>query len=116
MGIAEDASEALNRVSKWRSVLAGRIWGTEAKSPKTRGQVDIFEKLIILRCEASALVALLVAKGVFTIDEMNAQVIEEADALDLAYSLQFPGIRAVDDGIEIYDVLKAVQTMKGWPR
>lgn len=116
MSLNDDYLSALNRVCKWRTVLAGRIWGTQPKSPQTKGRVDIFEKLIILRCEVSAMSALLIKSGAFTEAEFLKQITEEADALDLAYSLQFPGVRATDDGIEMYDVVKANQTMTGWPR
>ena len=106
---------SMNRVAKWRNILAGRIWGTQPKSPQTKGRTDIFEKLIILRAEVSALNALLVQKGTYTTEEYMEQIIEECDFIDMSYAQQFPGIRSTENGIEIYDTEKAVETMKGWP-
>lgn len=106
---------SINRVVKWRNILSGRIWGTQSKNPRSKGQSDIFEKLIILRAEVSALNALLVSKGIYTLEEYMEQIIEECDHIDMTYAAQFPGIRATNDGIEMYDLDKARETMKGWP-
>lgn len=106
---------SLNRVAKWRNILSGRIWGTQAKTPEAKGRADLFEKLIILRAEVSAMNALLVKNGVYTIDQYMEQIIEECDHIDMTYAASFPGIRATEHGIEIYDVQKANETMKGWP-
>lgn len=115
-GLAMRYHRSVNRVAKWRLILAGRVWGTEKKTPQAKGRTDIFEKLILLRVEVSALTQLLIKKGVFTQEELMEQIIEECDHLDLSYSNQFPGIRATEDGIEMYDVEKATETMKGWPK
>lgn len=114
MTLQQDMMTALNRVCKWRNVLTGRIVGTQPKTPAIKGVSDIFENLIILRAETTALTGLLIKKGVITEQEYMRAVLEEAELLDMDYAKQFPGIRALDDGLKFYDLQKARETMKGW--
>jgi hypothetical protein len=104
----------LNRLAKWRSVFAGWQLGTRTKDdPESQAVRDHREVTILLRAEASALTRLLIDKGIFTIEEWNEQLGEEADALSKAYEEKFPGMEATDHGISM-DVAKAQETMRGW--
>jgi hypothetical protein len=110
-----DVHRAMNRLAKWRSVFAGWQVGTRPKGdPECDAIRDHREATLLLRMEASAVVGLLLTKGLITQEELQQAFLEESDRLDLALAAKFPGFRAVDDGIEIYDVAKAQQTTKGW--
>lgn len=106
---------ALNRLGKWRSALTGRILGTRAKGdPESDGFRDLFDKLLLLRAEVTAITGLLLEKGVFTDLEFLVKLEEEAKYLTEAYEKQFPGFRATDYGLDI-DIAQASQTMRKWP-
>ncbi len=105
----------LNRLAKWRSVLTGRVLGTRPiTDPQTQGYRDLFEKLLLLRAEQSAVASLLAKKGLITAEEFTRQVQYEAKVLCEQYEASFPGFTATDIGMDI-DVAKAAQTTKGWP-
>jgi hypothetical protein len=108
------ALEALNRVAKWRGLLAGWQLGTRPKGdPESDAVRDHREVTILLRVESSAIIGLLVRKGVITHQEWEAQLEEEADELSKAYERKFPGARATDYGLVI-DARKAQGWMKDW--
>lgn len=110
----EDADRALNRVAKWRGLFAGWQVGTRPKGDPVADAIrDHREATILLRVEVSALVALLVEKGVFDADEWCTQLVVEADALNRMYEEKFPGVRADDNGLIIDR--RALPWMKGWP-
>lgn len=105
----------LNRLAKWRTILAGWQLGTRAKTdPECQAVRDQRELLLLMRAEMTALAMLLVNKGVFSEKEWLETLAKEAQLLDAANEKRFPGIRAVDDGIQIFDVKLAAETMKGW--
>lgn len=109
---------AVNRLGKWRTALAGRILGTRAKGdPESDGFRDLFDKLLILRAEVSALVILLAEKGQLTHVEWLRQLQIEAEALSQLYEKQMPGFRTTGTGLTM-DVEQATRTMReqGWPR
>jgi hypothetical protein len=106
--------DKLNRLAKWRSVFAGWQLGTRPDTdPECQAVRDHREATILLRAEASALIGLLIRKGVLTAEEFTAQLDDEADTLSAAYERQFPGMRATDSGIQ-YDLPEALATMTGW--
>ena len=110
--------DPLNKLCKWRSVLAGWHTGTRSmQEPGTKAMRDLMDKWLVMRCENSAIVALLIGKGVFTTEEFNKQLNDEAAHLDKAMERAFPGFRAADHGVTIFDVKLAEQTMKllGFP-
>lgn len=112
----ERAHRALNRVAKWRTLFAGWQLGTRAKGdPESDAVRDHRELSILLRVENSALVALLIEKGVFTLDEWAAQLVVEAEALNETYERQFPGVTAREDGLTL-DPSRIVTEgwMAGW--
>lgn len=108
------AHRALNRLAKWRSVLAGWQLGTRPKGdPECDAVRDQRELLLLLRAELNALTALCLDKRVFAAEEWDAQVAKEADFLSESLAERFPGFRATDVGLEM-DSRVAAQTMKGW--
>jgi hypothetical protein len=111
---AKRCNAALNKLAKWRSVLAGWQLGTRAKGdPECDAVRDHREVTIMLRAEVSALTALLVEKGIFTPEEFQQALIDEAQQLEKDYERHFPGIRSTDIGMQ-FDVKEASETMKGW--
>lgn len=110
----EKMLRALNLLCKWRNVLAGWQLGTQALGdPECDAVRDHREQTLIMRAEVSALVGLLVKKGVFTIEEFQDQLLEEAQAYSEMYAAKFPGVTATDFGVK-YDARVATQTMRGW--
>jgi hypothetical protein len=107
--------DALNRLAKWRSVYTGRILGTRVMDPQTVGFRDLFEKLLLLRAETTALTRILLEKGIVGQDELTSIIGEEADFLNVALEQVFPGISANLSGIT-YKMPEAAETMKGWPK
>ena len=104
----------LNRVAKWRTVFAGWQLGTRAKGdPESDAVRDHRELTILMRAELSALVGVLVRRGVFTAQEWNEALEHEAQLLDADYARRFPGFASSEDGMVI-DPQVAVRTTKGW--
>lgn len=103
----------LNRLVKWKNLLAGWQLGTRPKGdPESDAVRDHRELTLILRAEVNALTALLVEKGVFTSQEMYEQTEKEAEYLNERYEKDYPGVRAVDDGL-VFDK-RVEEWMKGW--
>jgi hypothetical protein len=104
----------LNRLAKWRFVFASWQLGTRPDTdPTCRAVRDHREVTILLRAEQNAMLNLCVAKGLFTIDEFEAQLEKEATHLDATYQRVFPGFRATDTGISINTAI-AKDTTSGW--
>jgi hypothetical protein len=94
------ALEALNRVAKWRGLLAGWQLGTRPKGdPESDAVRDHREATILLRVESSAIIGLLVRKGVITSQEWMKALEDEADQLSKDYERRFPGAKATDHGL-----------------
>ena len=105
---------ALNRLAKWRTIFAGWQLGTRLDTdPECQAVRDHWDATLVLRVEMTALTALLLSKGVFTMDELANQTATEADAMNDALSARFPGARATDTGMTI-DLVKAREWMAGW--
>ena len=108
------ARSALEKVAKWRSVLAGWQLGTRQESdPECKAVRDQRDAQIALRVEVTALTSLLLEKGVIKEDEYFDAIIREAHELDAMYERKFPGFKTNEHGVDI-DVAVAVETMKGW--
>lgn len=100
-------SDALNKLCKWRMVLASWQLGTRDKDdPECQAVRDQRELLLLLRVEVNALTELLISKAIFTEDEFARQLDVEAPLLDQAYEKQFPGATTSLDGVHI-DIAKA---------
>lgn len=107
-------SRMTERLAKWRMVLAGWQLGTRADTdPECQAVRHHREATLFLRAEVTALTALLIERGVFTLADFEKQLDIEAAALDKAFEQKFPGFKATDIGISI-DVKQAAETMKGW--
>lgn len=103
--------DALNRVTKWRTVFAGWQLGTRAKGdPECDAVRDHREVTMILRIETTAISKLLIDKGIFTMDEYMKAV---ADLLNKDYEQRFPGFHATDIGLTM-DVGLAAETTRRW--
>lgn len=94
------AIAALNRLAKWRVLFAGWQLGTRPKGdPECDAVSDHREATILMRAEVNAMTQLLIAKGVFTLEDWNNQIVTEAQFLNEAYEKQFPGAEATDIGM-----------------
>ena len=105
---------SLEKLAKWRGVLAAWQLGTRSiDNAECQAVRDHRELTILMRAELNALVGLCLRQGLFSEEEYQSQLSQEASALDQAYEAKFPGISTSAEGIH-YDVPVAVETMKGW--
>lgn len=81
--------------------------------PECAAVRDHREATIMLRAENNALLGLLVAKGVFTLQEWESALEAEAARLSKDYEKRFPGFKAADYGMDVNTAL-ARDTMQGW--
>jgi hypothetical protein len=108
-------TDALNKLCKWRVALAGRWLGTRlAGDPECIAVRDVFDKLLVLRVEVTAITRMLLEKGICTQAELADAMATEAMALDKMYEQQFPGLSTSLTGLHI-KMPEAAETMKGWP-
>jgi hypothetical protein len=106
---------AVQKLAKWRAVLAGWQLGTRAKGdPESDAVRDHRECTLLLRSEVTALVRLGVERGLFSVEDFTRVNAEEAEHLSAAYERRFPGMRATEIGIEYYDMDKVRATTQGW--
>jgi hypothetical protein len=76
--------------------------GTKAAdAPGVKAYRDRADAVLMLRVEVNALTALLIAKGVFTLDEFMAQIVTECEHKQRELEAMFPGYKATDVGISI---------------
>jgi hypothetical protein len=102
---------ALNKLCKWRNVFTGWHLGSLPKNaPGVPTMRDLQDFRLIARAELNAITAMLVAKGICTSDELRESLAAEALAFDAKLEAIFPGYRATDDGIEIFDTRLAQET------
>lgn len=103
---------AMNRVARWRSWFAAWQLGTRSDTDgECRAVKEHREATILLRAELNALLALLVAKGVFTEQEFYEASIAAANALDKNFSTAYPGVTATEYGLS-YNMELIAATMK----
>jgi hypothetical protein len=97
-----DMMRALQRLCKWRSFYAGWQLGSRPKGdPESDAVRDAVDARLVMRVELNAMGALLIQKGVFTLEEWHRAVEVEAKAMNRALEERYPGVRATDEGIEI---------------
>lgn len=102
MTLEQNLHRVLNKLARWRTVLASWQLGTRNDTDgECKAVKNHWENSLMQRAELSATTALLIRKGVFTLDEFRHQLIEEAGALDQMYEAFFKGFRTTDVGIEI---------------
>lgn len=108
-----NALQALTRLAKWRTIYAGWQLGTRVKGdPECDAVRDHREATLIMRAEMTAIVGLLVDKGLISTSEWQRQVGEEALILSDQLEQKFRGARATDDGIVLDE--RFVETAKNW--
>lgn len=113
-----DATAALNRLCKWRSVLAGWHLGTRsADAPGVQAMRDLQDFRLVMRAEMNAITELMIQKGIFTKAEYDAALALAADECELDLQRSFPGYRATDAGMDI-NVAVAMETnrARGFPK
>jgi hypothetical protein len=104
----------LNRLCKWRKVLAGWQLGTRSDQDAEAAAVrDQRELLLLMRVELNALTNLLIQQGVITLRDFMEQQLVEITALDKSLEARFPGFQATPTGMLI-DAKVAANTTKGW--
>lgn len=112
MDATTDAVQALNKLCKWRLVMAGWHHGTQSiNAPGVKAMRDLMDKWLIMRCETSALASLLIEKGLITAEEFQNQIATEAVLLDKQMEDLFKGFRTSADGVSMYDGALAQRTM-----
>lgn len=110
--LLEKYSRAMQKVSRWRTVLASWQLGTRSDTDgECRAVKDHREATILLRLELNALTALLVRKGVFKEKEFTEQLIQEADFFDKTMEKRFPGFRTSESSVDM-NVPEALQTIQ----
>ena len=105
----------LEKLCKWRLVFASWQLGTRSKDdPECQAVRDHVDARLILRAEVSALTALLIKKGLISVEEFREQLETEAYLLDQMLEQKFPGWQSTEIGMAVVDVKKAIETMRGW--
>lgn len=112
----KETNSILNVLAKWRSLLAGWQLGTRPDTDaECRAVRDHREVTLLLRAEVSALVGLLVQKGVFTAEEWYDSLGTEAIQLNQDMESRFPGVKATPTGLTFdLRVVERAGWMKGW--
>lgn len=115
MNVTERCVAALNRLAKWRKIIASERLGTLPKeSPQYRSEASSAEGWLLSRVELSALANVLISKGVITLEELEEMMIVEAGLLEEKMEQRFPGFKAADDGM-IGTMPDAAKTMATFP-
>lgn len=109
---------AMQKLCKWRSLLAGWQLGTRQKGePDCDAVRDHRELTILLRAEVSALTSALIGKGIITREEWEHALLTECMLLDADFERRFPGVTATEHGLEM-DIRKINELgwMNNWKR
>ncbi len=118
MSLLEDeVLRVINKLCKWRSFFASWQLGTRLESDGEVKAVKHQRELsILLRVDVNALAGLMLRKGVFTQEEYQRALIQEAKYLDHAYEESFPGWRSTETGMSM-KMPEAGETMRkmGFP-
>jgi hypothetical protein len=107
----------LNKLAKWRNVFASWQLGTRnSRDGECRAVKDHRELSVMLRAEVSALTGCLIRAGVFTAEEFDKALGEEAERLDADYERKFPGFSVSQAGVQM-QMPEAGETMRrmGFP-
>lgn len=106
-------TDALEKLGKWRTLLTGWHLGSKTMfDPGVPAMRDLMDRVQMLRAENTAIVSLLMDKGVFTQSEWDERLDLAAAQLDGMMELLFPGFRTSDFGVYIHDRELAAETMK----
>ena len=113
----ESLIAALDKLTRWRKFFASWQLGSRMDSDgECKAVKHHLELSILLRAEQSAVIALLISKGVFTQAEWHDALEAEAKALDHAYEESYPGWRSTPDGLSM-KLPEAAETVRklGFP-
>lgn len=107
----------LNKLAKWRMLFAGWQLGSRStEDPECKAVRDHREATLLLRAEMTALTTLLIRSGVFTQQDWQDALHDEAVQLDKDLEKRFPGVSTSEFGLT-FDVARndEIQSwMKGW--
>lgn len=107
-----DASYWLNKLAKWRSFFAGWQLGTRSDTdPECAAVKDHREATLIQRVEVTAIVGLLIKKGILTAEEFTDASVEEAKLLDADFERRFDGYSTSMSGLHM-DIPRAAETAR----
>jgi hypothetical protein len=99
---SEELSRLLNKLCKWRTFFASWQLGSRVFSDgECKAVKDHREQTLLLRVEVSALIGLLISKGVITEAEFQDAVAAEAKRYDHALEERFPGWRSTSHGMHM---------------
>ena len=112
--LTDKVTAPFNRLAKWRSVFAGWQLGTRSdEDAECRAVRDHREVTMIMRAEINALTAIIMRANLCTAEELQQQMLSEAEFLSKSYERKFPGFKATDYGMDI-NMEIARDTMQGW--
>lgn len=108
--------KTLNLLGKWRTIFASWQLGTRSDTdPECAAVKDHRELTMLLRVEVNALSQLMVEKKIFTRQEFEKALENEAIALMKGYEYRFPGAKATEYGMSI-DIQKATPWLSKFPK
>lgn len=114
---SEQLRAVLNKLAKWRSLLAGWQLGTRPDNdPECRAVRDHREATLLLRAEMNALIDLLMKSDVFSERDWIDALHDEAVQMDKDLEKRFPGASTSELGLH-FDLTRnnEIQSwMKGW--
>jgi hypothetical protein len=114
---ASRTERALQRLTRWKTLLAGWQLGTRTlEDPVAAAVRDHREQTLLTKNTADALTQALIDKGVLTEDEFVAAQEKAANRQCEAYERRFPGVSATETGLNI-DVNRVHEWMRppNWP-
>lgn len=96
---AQSLNDALQKLAKWRKFFVSWQLGTHPDDGTSKAIAHDAEHRLIMRAELTALVGLLMKKGVFTEEEFSGTLEKEAKALDGMLEESFSGFSTSDKGL-----------------
>lgn len=100
--LQERYDAAMQRLHRWTMIFSGWQLGTRSQNDgPTRAVRDHRSVTMALRAEVSALVSLLIAKGVFTEEQYRTELVAELGRMEQDLEERFPGVKATDVGLTI---------------
>lgn len=106
--------DALNKLAKWRTVFASWQLGTRSREDaECQAVKDHRELSMLTRAEVTAVVSVLINKGLVTREELQSAITQECEFIDKAYEKRFPGFSTSLTGVHI-KMPEAAETTKNW--
>jgi hypothetical protein len=102
--VTEIATRSLDRARAWRFVLATRLMGVRPMDDQASDTLrDVFDAMIMLRCELNAIHGALLAANVVEADEVVRRIGEAAEEINATYEQIFPGLWVDAEGAIRFD-------------